>query len=923
MFRVTRSRAATNRLRPGRRQRALACSFDSMEDRVLLSQTPTGLPTFSTTAQVGGTYDTNSYMGVTQAGFYSSNEYSAWGFLQYGSSSAIFGTDAGVSAVSSVSLSLYNSATSGNYAPVAGDFSVYVLPSSESTNATAFQSGVQYQNTSSGITSSLYGSPALGSGSYTSGPTSLGLPGTTDAANAPYLVGTWNATTFQTGYLTYTSTATTTNSPTGTTAVSAGFGSQVASTIATDLNNDLPIQLCVVAASSGFQEDWEGNYSGGDQPELSAAYTQVPRVSLSSPTYSVNETDQVAGHVTPLTFSVTDTPNPASTTSVIDWTATSTNIAAGNFSPTSGKLTFTNNASPQTGTIDFSNIVAAENSGQVTITLSVDHTDTAGTIIGPIGTATGTINYIQGTDVSISPSSDSVNESAGTVTLTVTRSGSTTGTTATTVHYATANGTPYLSSNQAEQNALAGRDYTATSGTLSWAAGNTTPQTITVPLIDVNTFAGTRYFTVTLSNPSTGTAILPNAQSTITITDNTVTGSTVTGPATPDASTLPTGFYGSAGVETTGPYYTDTFTALVSTPHGSFGYSTMPVFNFDTASGVFPADPSTASVDSLRLSIYNTATTGGYAGTPGSFDVYLLTDNSVTDDSLRYQGGTGATGPVVIGTQATPVLLGSATFTNNYVGYNDFTFDLPSGSAAQNAVNAAVQGDYDIRFAITPSSGSPVAVDWEGDYYDDQPELQLLTVASNLPSWVTSPSGGATWNSATHTLTVTGAATIIADPGSDSPNIVASGAAAVLTIQPTKVGLVNLGGITLTSGASIIVPSVGASRTHTNHNVIVLDSNGTTVPTFSIDSSSKLDLGDNDMIIQNGGSELAKVEGLAQTGADYPNNDWTGNGLTSSTAKSNDANQGYEQTLLGVALNSSLPSGPYTSWQAGTSTLAL
>ncbi len=392
-----------------------------MEDRVLLSQTPTGLPTFSTTAQVGGTYDTNSYMGVTQAGFYSSNEYSAWGFLQYGSSSAIFGTDAGVSAVSSVSLSLYNSATSGNYAPVAGDFSVYVLPSSESTNATAFQSGVQYQNTSSGITSSLYGSPALGSGSYTSGPTSLGLPGTTDAANAPYLVGTWNATTFQTGYLTYTSTATTTNSPTGTTAVSAGFGSQVASTIATDLNNDLPIQLCVVAASSGFQEDWEGNYSGGDQPELSAAYTQVPRVSLSSPTYSVNETDQVAGHVTPLTFSVTDTPNPASTTSVIDWTATSTNIAAGNFSPTSGKLTFTNNASPQTGTIDFSNIVAAENSGQVTITLSVDHTDTAGTIIGPIGTATGTINYIQGTDVSISPSSDSVNESAGTVTLTVTR----------------------------------------------------------------------------------------------------------------------------------------------------------------------------------------------------------------------------------------------------------------------------------------------------------------------------------------------------------------------------------------------------------------------------------------------------------------------------------------------------------------------
>ena len=153
--------------------------------------------------------------------------------------------------------------------------------------------------------------------------------------------------------------------------------------------------------------------------------------------------------------------------------------------------------------------------------------------------------------------------------------------------------------------------------------------------------------------------------------------------------------------------------------------------------------------------------------------------------------------------------------------------------------------------------------------------------------------------------------------------IVASGAAAVLTIQPTTVGFVNLGGITLTGGASIIVPSVGAARTHTNHNVIVLDSNGTTVPTFSIDSSSKLDLQDNDMIIQNGGSELSTVQGLAQTGADYPNNDWTGKGLTSSVAESNDANQGYEQTLLAVALNGSLPSGPFTSWQAGSGTLAL
>jgi endonuclease/exonuclease/phosphatase family metal-dependent hydrolase len=196
-----------------------------------------------------------------------------------------------------------------------------------------------------------------------------------------------------------------------------------------------------------------------------------------------------------------------------------------------------------------------------------------------------------------------------------------------------------------------------------------------------------------------------------------------------------------------------------------------------------------------------------------------------------------------------------------------------------------------------------------------------LTVAS-LPSWL-SPSSAATWNAGTQTLTVTGAATIIADPGADSPQIVANGSAAVLTIQPATVGFVNLGGITLTNGASIIVPSLGAARTHTNHNVIVLDSNGTTVPTFSIASSSKLDLQDNDLIIQNGGSELTTILADANTGSN--GGTWTGNGLTSSVAASVDAPSGvgYEQNLLAVALNGNLPNGPFSSWKAGGSTLAL
>ncbi|MDR3660266.1 MAG: hypothetical protein P4L86_07680, partial [Mycobacterium sp.] len=202
-----------------------------------------------------------------------------------------------------------------------------------------------------------------------------------------------------------------------------------------------------------------------------------------------------------------------------------------------------------------------------------------------------------------------------------------------------------------------------------------------------------------------------------------------------------------------------------------------------------------------------------------------------------------------------------------------------------------------------------------------------LTVASQ-PSWL-APGSAATWNASTKTLSVTGSATIIGDPGSDSPTIVASGVSAQLTIQPATVGFVHLGGIRLTAGASITVPSVGTGRTHTNHNVIVLDSLGGSVPTFSIDGTSKFDLVDNDLIIQNGGSELSTIQVAANAARDVAagggaGGTWDGtSGLTSSAAAAAAASNGYEYTTLGIAVNGNLPNGSYATWPAGTSTLTL
>jgi Calx-beta domain len=97
-------------------------------------------------------------------------------------------------------------------------------------------------------------------------------------------------------------------------------------------------------------------------------------------------------------------------------------------------------------------------------------------------------------------------ENQTTVNLTVNRTGGGTG--AVTVHYETAAGT-----------ATAGSDFTATSGDLQWAAGDTSAKTIAVTLINDTTAESTESFTVKLSAP-TGGATLASDTATISITDD-------------------------------------------------------------------------------------------------------------------------------------------------------------------------------------------------------------------------------------------------------------------------------------------------------------------------------------------------------------------------------------------------------------------
>lgn len=103
-----------------------------------------------------------------------------------------------------------------------------------------------------------------------------------------------------------------------------------------------------------------------------------------------------------------------------------------------------------------------------------------------------------------------VAESAGTVSLSVTRSSST-GTAS--VDYTTVSGT-----------ALAGQDYTTTTGTISWASGDSSAKTITVPLYNPGYSSGTRALTVALNTPNGVTlGSTPSAQVTITENDTALT----------------------------------------------------------------------------------------------------------------------------------------------------------------------------------------------------------------------------------------------------------------------------------------------------------------------------------------------------------------------------------------------------------------
>jgi len=139
------------------------------------------------------------------------------------------------------------------------------------------------------------------------------------------------------------------------------------------------------------------------------------------------------------------------------------------------------------------------------------------------GSGSGSGSGTTTTTLQLSSSSYSVAQTAGTVQVNVNRVAGSTG--AVSATYSTANGT-----------AVAGTDYTAVSGTLQWASGETATKSFTVPVKNSVPFTGTKTFSVALSHPSTGATVgTPGTASVSVAGSGTTTGGGGTGTGGPSA----------------------------------------------------------------------------------------------------------------------------------------------------------------------------------------------------------------------------------------------------------------------------------------------------------------------------------------------------------------------------------------------------
>ena len=217
-------------------------------------------------------------------------------------------------------------------------------------------------------------------------------------------------------------------------------------------------------------------------PELPSALLTATIIDDDPPTLSVADVAAPEGDEA-LTFTVTLSPAHTGTVTVDYATGGGSATAGTDYTTTTGTLTFA--ASETTKTVTVVVLADTDDEDDETLTLALSNASPAEVEIGTAGT--GTIIDDDGLP-RLSVAGAAAPEGDEALTFTVTLSPAHDGTV--TVDYATAGGS-----------ATAGTDYTATSGTLTFAASETS-KTVTVAVLDDVTDEDDETVTLALSNPA-------------------------------------------------------------------------------------------------------------------------------------------------------------------------------------------------------------------------------------------------------------------------------------------------------------------------------------------------------------------------------------------------------------------------------------
>jgi len=232
-----------------------------------------------------------------------------------------------------------------------------------------------------------------------------------------------------------------------------------------------------------------------------------------------------------------------------------------------------------------------------------------------------------------------VTEGAGNASITVVRSGGTAS--GVTVAYATADGT-----------AIAGADYVATSGTLTFKA-NQTSATIVVPILQDPLAEGNETFTVTLSPPQGGGKLGTLSKATVTIVDD------------ESAIQFSAGDY--VGKEGTPSVITIVRSGALSTP----------------ATVTFTATPGTA-VPGLDFTPVSTVVSFTPGLTSKTVTVPILNNRLVQGDRTVLLGLSGPTGEAQIGTRGAAVLTITEDDQGGLVKLSAGSYTVSEGAAASS-----------------------------------------------------------------------------------------------------------------------------------------------------------------------------------------------------------------------------------------------